>query len=170
MKTKIKYIILAVSIVALIVLIVVIAYHKRNHGNANIDNTISVIYESGKNHSDAYIEVSSYIMQSAKGHTSKDAIADWNKYYESASDDLKKLFDEVFNTEKANLTFWQGDENISTLHYIFPELNNGKAGLMYIEDANDANDIRKIEFFQKYGIVKQINENLYAYQYELPQE
>ena len=81
MKTKIKYIILAVSIVALIVLIVVIAYHKRNHGNANIDNTISVIYESGKNHSDAYIEVSSYIMQSAKGHTSKDAIADWNKYY-----------------------------------------------------------------------------------------
>ena len=42
--------------------------------------------------------------------------------------------------------------------------------LQYIENANDANAIRKIEFFQKYGIVKQINENLYAYQYELPQE
>ena len=41
---------------------------------------------------------------------------------------------------------------------------------MDIEDTNDANVIKKIDFFNKYGIVKQINEHLYAYQYELPRE
>lgn len=170
MKTKIKFIIPVIAIIALIITIIVITHQKKSHSNTSTDNVINVIYNSGKNHADAYIEVSAYIMQSAKGHASKDVTTDWKDYYNSASNDMKDLFDEVFNTEQVNLTFWQGDESISTLYYVFPEQNNGKAGLMYIEDVNDANVIKKIDFFNKYGIVEQINEHLYAYQYELPRE
>lgn len=125
------------------------------------------VFISAQNNENSYMMVSGIIIEAVRGKKTSDVSVEWNDYINDVSSDEKKAFENIFVDEKAKLCFMQGDECIETVFFVYRYMPEGDMGVVYLDNYSDISN-HYLEFLDEYGETKKINENLYAYYYELP--
>ena len=125
------------------------------------------VFISAQNNEHSYMMVSDIIIEAVRGKKTLDVSVEWNDYIDDVSSDEKKAFENIFVDEKAKLYFMQGDECIETVFFVYRYMPKGDMGVIYLDNCSGISN-HYLEFLDQYGETKKINENLYAYYYELP--